>query len=456
MKNLILFIVVLFSSLEGFSQVADKKVFGKLTVIDTIITEKGYKFPDGTFQITAGLEGFTSDSLLIVNFDTLYKETLLETDFTTSTKWTTFGNFSVSGGKAVFSGTSGTIRQKIANLAREGMANKTYQFTYTSDSIDWIGCIAFINTDFASFNDTLILSDGIFTTTFTSNSDPGDFKIECACTSGGFTFDDVSLKIKSDSIVFIKNDIYAGGIFAGSSIFSGDVQIEGTLRGASPLRISPSIQFESDGDTVIMKIDTIDGGLSLNYRVHIHSKDNKPGSICLHPGTLMPIVNNTFGYRLWADSTIDKPRWLLPNSDTSIKVNYLFVMEDNSGNVEIAGNLTNSDTVFSDVFQSNIAVSSINNGLVTKCGCSNVADDGTIVLPDATTQDLKVWVDGDDEWALAAIQADGTVTLPVTVGSVVNTDTDVNLCIYDSGTGATIKNRLGSSKVICYESKYKQ
>ena len=115
-----------------------------------------------------------------------------------------------------------------------------------------------------------------------------------------------------------------------------------------------------------------------------------------------------------------------------------------------------ADTVLSSVFQSNSAVSSIRDSLVTKCECSNIAHDGTIVLPDAIVQSLIIWVDGDDEWALAAIQADGTVTLPVTVGSVVNTDTDANLCIYDSGTGATIKNRLGSSKVICYESKYKQ
>ena len=126
-----------------------------------------------------------------------------------------------------------------------------------------------------------------------------------------------------------------------------------------------------------------------------------------------------------------------------------------SQKLEVNGNIK-SDTVFSDIFQSNMAVSSIRDSLVTKCECSHIVDDGTIVLPDATTQDLKVWIDGDDEWALAAIQANGTVTLPATVGSVINTDTDANLCIYDSGTGATIKNRLGSSKVICYESKYKQ
>lgn len=305
------------------------------------------------------------DSLLLVSFDTLYKESLNETDFTTSTKWTTFGNFSVSGGKAVFSGTSGTIRQKKADLLIEGIATKTYQFTYTADSIDWIGCIAFINTDFASANDTLVLSDGTHITTFTSNSDPVDFKIECTCTSGDFTLDDVSLKIKSDSIVFVKNDIYAGGIFAGSSIFSGDVQIEGTLRGGSPLKISPSIQFEHEGDTVIMEIDTIDGGLSLNYRVHIHSKDDKPGSVCFHPGTSMPIVNNNFGYRLWADSTIDKPRWLLPNADTSIKVNYNFVMEDASGNVGIGTSspdeLLHSQTSGANALQYSLKLENPNN-----------------------------------------------------------------------------------------------
>ena len=124
------------------------------------------------------------------------------------------------------------------------------------------------------------------------------------------------------------------------------------------------------------------------------------------------------------------------------------------------GNLGNSttgaDTIYTNIVQSNIAVSSIKDSLVTKCECSDVVDDGTITLPDATTQSLVIWIDGDDEWALAAIQADGTVTLPATVGSVVNTDTDTNLCIFDSGTGATIKNRLGSTKTICYETKYKQ
>lgn len=53
MRKFLLFILLLSYSIIGFSQ-ADKKVFGKLLVIDTIITDKGYKFPDGSFQSTAG------------------------------------------------------------------------------------------------------------------------------------------------------------------------------------------------------------------------------------------------------------------------------------------------------------------------------------------------------------------------------------------------------------------
>lgn len=122
-----------------------------------------------------------------------------------------------------------------------------------------------------------------------------------------------------------------------------------------------------------------------------------------------------------------------------------------------ANSITTFDTLFSRVFQSNISISSIKDSLVTKCECSDVVDDGTIVLPDATTQSLVVWVDGDDEWALAAIQADGTVALPATVGTVVNTDTDANLVIWNStGSQVIIKNRLGSTKTICYTTKYKQ
>ncbi|MGR3177845.1 MAG: hypothetical protein ACUZ8E_07285 [Candidatus Anammoxibacter sp.] len=52
MKKLLSLILFLSFSLVGFSQ-ADKKVFGKLTVTDTIKSEVGYKFLDGSFQSSA-------------------------------------------------------------------------------------------------------------------------------------------------------------------------------------------------------------------------------------------------------------------------------------------------------------------------------------------------------------------------------------------------------------------
>ena len=195
------------------------------------------------------------DSLFLSFFDTVYKESLNERDFATSTKWITTGNFSISGGKATFSGTSGTLSQIENRLALTGLGNSRYRFIYTVSNMTGVGCVAFINTDFASSNVNLVLVNATDTLTFTSNNDPTDFKIECTCTSGGFDLDDFSLKKKSDSIVFIKNDLYAGGIFVeGSSAFSGDVQILGNLKGGSPLTISTPIgEIEIDGDIHLIK-----------------------------------------------------------------------------------------------------------------------------------------------------------------------------------------------------------
>ena len=74
MKKLSTLICLLLIATLGFTQ-ADKKIFGELTVTDTIETNKGYKFPDSSFQITAAsgtavnvadsLKAGVTDSLLI-------------------------------------------------------------------------------------------------------------------------------------------------------------------------------------------------------------------------------------------------------------------------------------------------------------------------------------------------------------------------------------------------------
>ena len=84
-----------------------------------------------------------------------------------------------------------------------------------------------------------------------------------------------------------------------------------------------------------------------------------------------------------------------------------------------------------------------------------VADEASITLPTAVTGELMVMVEGQDEYALCHVKDDGTVTLLQTIGDVVKTDTDTNLCIFDNGTGAVIKNRLGAQYTLIYRFQYK-
>jgi hypothetical protein len=73
-----------------------------------------------------------------------------------------------------------------------------------------------------------------------------------------------------------------------------------------------------------------------------------------------------------------------------------------------------------------------------------IADDGTVVLPDATSGICIVSCNA--EAGIFLIQTSGAVTLlSTTTGNVAVADTDTDLCVYDSGTGATVKNRLGAT-----------
>jgi len=96
------------------------------------------------------------------------------------------------------------------------------------------------------------------------------------------------------------------------------------------------------------------------------------------------------------------------------------------------------------------------DGFITKKQTISLDDDAEIALPTAVTGFLKVFVEGDNELAMVHVSDDGSVvTASVELGSVALTDSDTNLSIYDAGTGASIKNRLGSTKVISYTFEYK-
>jgi hypothetical protein len=71
-----------------------------------------------------------------------------------------------------------------------------------------------------------------------------------------------------------------------------------------------------------------------------------------------------------------------------------------------------------------------------------LADDGTVDLPDAT--DGFVFVSCNAECGMWLVQANGAVTKISGSTNTAATDSDTDLCVYDGGTKAVVKNRLGA------------
>lgn len=75
-----------------------------------------------------------------------------------------------------------------------------------------------------------------------------------------------------------------------------------------------------------------------------------------------------------------------------------------------------------------------------------LADDATLTLPDASQGIADVFE--DVEGGTVVVSAAGAVVIIGGSTNFVGTDTDAKLCVYDSGTGATIKNRLAAASTI--------
>lgn len=91
-------------------------------------------------------------------------------------------------------------------------------------------------------------------------------------------------------------------------------------------------------------------------------------------------------------------------------------------------------------------------GLYTKKYSGSLADDGTITLPTGVCGMLRVWSEADH--GTFYIDANGIVTFDSMSANMDDADTDAKLDVYDGGTGAIIKNRLGSEKKIRYIYEY--
>ena len=97
------------------------------------------------------------------------------------------------------------------------------------------------------------------------------------------------------------------------------------------------------------------------------------------------------------------------------------------------------------------------NGLSIYSEDISISDDASIIMTNGIYGWGEVYAyNGStiDQWADFIFDADGTVYLKSTSIDVIDTDTDNKLCIFDNGSGVTIRNRLGGVRQIKYTIHY--
>jgi hypothetical protein len=166
-------------------------------------------------------------------------------------------------------------------------------------------------------------------------------------------------------------------------------------------------------------------------------------------GTSAKITSNAFYTNLAQGLEIYDG--IYPNLIMSIGTDSSITM---SGTLSVYGELS-GNTLFTrsaDV-DGDLTITGKLNGLVYNSDSVLTADDASIVL----TNGIYGWGEvyafnagAIDEWAEFIISSDGAVYLKSNSTDVVNTDTDNKLCIFDNGSGVTIRNRLGNARTIKY------
>jgi len=94
------------------------------------------------------------------------------------------------------------------------------------------------------------------------------------------------------------------------------------------------------------------------------------------------------------------------------------------------------------------------DSLYTIAEASDFADNGEVAIQTAVAGWGQVMAGDNEEWAHFRFTSAGVVTLIDNSANVANSDSDTDLCIYDAGSGISIKNRLGSTKKVAYEINY--
>lgn len=87
-------------------------------------------------------------------------------------------------------------------------------------------------------------------------------------------------------------------------------------------------------------------------------------------------------------------------------------------------------------------------------GSQSVIDEGTIDIPSSISGWGTVMVGDNEEFVRFRWTTAGAVTLMENTENVVSTDTDTKFCVFDNGSKVTLRNRLGSTKVVKYLLNY--
>jgi hypothetical protein len=148
---------------------------------------------------------------------TYSSEVLANGALTSGTSWTQANGFSLSSNTAVYvhSASGGTLTQASSAFSVPVKANRWYRFTWTSSALNTTARAYIDPTGISQERVYLrgtVVSAGTYTTTFKTNSNPGNFIItaDSAASGDGFTLDNLSLvEVNSGNIA--ANGLFTGG-----------------------------------------------------------------------------------------------------------------------------------------------------------------------------------------------------------------------------------------------------
>jgi hypothetical protein len=99
-------------------------------------------------------------------------------------------------------------------------------------------------------------------------------------------------------------------------------------------------------------------------------------------------------------------------------------------------------------------INGLNDLKYTKEIVESLADGATTQLEPGYAGYGEAMIGDNQEWLTFRFTKTGVVTIVAQSTNVANSDSGSNLCVYDGGSGVTIKNRLGSTLVLRCSVKY--